>query len=220
MKFDQHPSSKLLELYKMRPYQGQSPEKAKIIFLSSDANYSPEISNHPFFETILEYHMDGIAFWKQHGCHHPFLLPFYPFNKNTGGVPFHRTFSKLALGPEHASHISFLELLDVPTIGNRSKNNDRFFELLSPEHLKYIDNLICGGGHKMFFVSRGVLRDMTMIKKNHSLFSWYAGTAGTEQRYEKLISGNKVKEIYHFSSTQVYGQLKQIRADIDGWLKK
>ena len=83
------------------------PETARIIFLSSDANYSPEISNHSFFNYILEYQKDSIAFWKKYGCHHPFLLPNYPFNKSTGGVPFHRNFSKVGLGPEYAEYICF-----------------------------------------------------------------------------------------------------------------
>jgi len=55
MKFDIHPSQQLVELFNKRPYQGQSPEKAKIIFLSSDANYSKQISEHRFFDFILEY---------------------------------------------------------------------------------------------------------------------------------------------------------------------
>lgn len=220
MKFNIHPSDELVELYRKRPYQGQSPEKASIIFLSSDANYSPEISNHPFFENILEYHKDGAAFWKKHGCHHPFLLPSYPFDSRTGGVPFHRRFSKLGLGPQHAEHISFLELLDVPTIGNRSENKDRFLELLSPDHLRYIDRLILGGGHKMFFVSGGVLRDIATIRRSHAVFSWLDGTAGAKQAFAKMVNGNMIKKMHHFSSFQIHGQLKQIRSDIDEWLRK
>ena len=39
----------MVELFNKKPFQGQAPEKASIVFLSSDANYSPEISKHPFF---------------------------------------------------------------------------------------------------------------------------------------------------------------------------
>ena len=49
MNFDKHPSKVLTSLFNRKPFQGQSPEQANIIFLSSDANYSPEISEHSFF---------------------------------------------------------------------------------------------------------------------------------------------------------------------------
>jgi hypothetical protein len=107
MDFQKHTSKEMGELFNKKPFQGQTPETARIIFLSSDANYSPEISNHSFFNYILEYQKDSIAFWKKYGCHHPFLLPNYPFNKSTGGVPFHRNFSKVGLGPEYAEYICF-----------------------------------------------------------------------------------------------------------------
>ncbi|HKL26109.1 MAG TPA: hypothetical protein VJ910_07805, partial [Desulfuromonadales bacterium] len=69
MQFQKHTSEELVDLFRSKPFQGQYPEKARIIFLSSDANYSPEISDHPFFKKILEYQDDGVAFWKKHGCH-------------------------------------------------------------------------------------------------------------------------------------------------------
>ncbi len=210
MKFQKHPSPELVQLFHSRPFQGQSPEQAAIIFLSSDANYSPEISNHPFFEHILEYHADGVAFWKRHGCHHPFLLSNYPFKRNQGGVPFHRNFSKLGLGSEYAGHISFLELLDIPTIGNKSQGRTEYFELLSKEHLTYLARLITGGGHKLFFVSSGVLKDLRRIKRSYPLYSWLDGEVGSGCRFTRSIQGNTIKEIYHFSSSQIHGQLKQI----------
>jgi hypothetical protein len=220
MTFDIHPSHELVALYRKRPYQGQSPEQAAIIFLSSDANYSPKISNHPFFGNILEYHKDGVAFWKRSGCHHPFLLPGYPFDSRNGGVPFHRNFSKLGLGPQHAEHVSFLELLNVPTIGNRSENKGRFFELLSLEHLRYIDDLVLRGGHKLFFVPGGVLRDIAKIMKSHAIFTWYDGSAGITPKFSKTINGNMIKESPHFSSAQIHGQVTQIRSEIDRWIEK
>ncbi len=219
MKFQKHPSLDLDDLFHNRPFQGQAPESASIIFLSSDANYSPEVSNKPFFKRILEYHADGVAFWQRHRCHHPFLLPEYPFKRNGDGVPFHRNFSKLGISPDHAKHISFLELLDVPTIGNKTQGRQEYFDLFSPLHLAYLDRLISGGGHKLFFVSSGVLSDMRWIQKNQPLFAWLSGTEQSGRRFAGSINGNMVKEIYHFSSAQIHGQLKQIRADIDRWLQ-
>ena len=217
MKFQKHPSGEMTALFHKRPYQGQSPEKAAIIFLSSDANYSPEISRHPFFEYILEYQKDGVAFWKKYGCHHPFLLSQYPFKRNQSGVPFHRNFNKLGLGPEYAGHISFLELLDVPTMGNKSEDKDQYLKLLSLSHLQYIENLILGGGHKLFFVSGGVLNDMAAIGKSHGIFTWLASPSGAGNQYSKSMKGNKIREICHFSSAKIHRQIEAIRSEIDGW---
>jgi len=217
-KFQKHISDEMVDLFKKKPFQGQSPENARIIFLSSDANYSPEISKHQFFKYILEYQKDGISFWKRYGCHHPFLLPDYPFDKNTAGVPFHRNFSKLGLGPEHAEHISFLELLDIPTIGNKSQDKDLYFNLISLKHLKYIEDLMLSGGNKLFFVSSGVLQDIYKLKKDYNVFSWLNTTSGHISNFSKSINGNKIKQIYHFSSSQIHSQLDEIRDDIDQWL--
>lgn len=223
MEFQKHPDMSgggLVELFKRRPYQGQAPEKATIIFLNSDANYSPELSGRPFFDFIREYQLDGVYFWKKYGVHHPFMLPNYPFDKRKGGVPFHRNFSKLGLEAEkHAEHISFLELLDVPTIGNKSQDREAFFDLLSPSHLKYIEKLILGGGRKLFFISKGVLKEIRKIKKVYPLFAWLDFNSGSGNQLSKSINGNTIKEIYHFSSSQIHTKIDEIKSEIDQWLK-
>ncbi len=216
--FDVHPSQEMVALFKDKPFQGQSPEKASIIFLSSDANYSPEISNHPFFNFILEYQKNGIAFWKKYDCHHPFLLSNYPFNKNTGGVPFHRNFRKIGLSTTHIENISFLELLDIPTIGNKSKNKKLFYDLVSKSHLAYIENLMMGDSSKLFFVSNGVLKDIEKLKKRFPVFKWL--DLPVTGRLSKGIKSNKIEEIYHFSSWQIHGQLAEISTIINKWLEK
>lgn len=93
MKFGLHPSEELVRLFREKPYQGQDPQKASVIFLSSDANYSPEISEHRFFNYILEYHQDGVTFWMRHGCHHPFMLPDYPLHKGCRPVNCHECYN-------------------------------------------------------------------------------------------------------------------------------
>jgi len=220
MSFQQHTSAEMVDLFNKKPFQGQHPEKAAIIFLSSDANYSPEISNHPFFGKILEYQRDGVAFWEKYKCHHPFLLPDYPFNKTKAGVPFHRNFSKIGLTAEYASNISFLELLDIPTIGNKSQKLDLFYDLISEDHLRYIDQLILGGGSKLFFVSNGVLKDMVKLKKEYPLFEWLDITFPKTGQYSKTFGNNKIQEIYHFSSSQIHKQLADIHHSISSWLNR
>ena len=218
MEFAKHPSTRMVELFNQKPFQGQVPEKAKILFLSSDANYSPEISDHPFFEYILEYQKDGVAFWEKYGCHHPFLLPSYPFNKSKGGVPFHRNFSKIGLNTKHAENVSFLELLDVPTIGNKSQNRKEFFDLLSLPHLKRIDDLITKGEGKLFLIPGGVLRDMYQIGKKYPVFQWLDCDPIKLKMYLKEINRNRIKQIYHFSSSQIHSQIPEISDEINEWL--
>jgi hypothetical protein len=222
MKFQKHTSPEMVTLFSQKPYQGQVPEEAQIIFLSSDANYSPEISTHSFFEYILEYQKDGSAFWLKYGCHHPFMLQNYPkeFNKNKNGVPFHRNFRKLGLGPEYAGLITFIELLDVPTIGNKSENREKFFELISSTHLRYLETLMLGGGHKLFFVSNGVLKDIERIRKAYPFFAWLDIDSKSSRQLSQSINGNNIKEIYHFSSSQIHNQLPEIKSEINDWIKK
>ena len=218
MNFDIHPSKRLIELFKMKPYQGQSPLASNIIFLSSDANYSLEISNHSFFNLVKEYQQDGISFWKKYGCHHPFLLKEFPFNKTSGGRPFHNTFSRLGLTHEYAENISFLEILDVPTIGNKSQNKDLFYALANKKHLEFIDSLITSDCKKLFFISSGVLKDMYSLRLKHGVFQWLENNPKGLTKFSKLIDSNKIQEIYHFSSSHINKELVEIRSAIDRWL--
>jgi hypothetical protein len=217
MEFSSHPSEQLSRLYHEKPFQGQLPEAARIIFISSDANYSPEISEHVFFNRILEYHADGVEFWKRHAVHHPFLLDTFPFDKTQHGRPFHARFRKLNLDSSYAPHISFLELLDIPTIGNKSSDRASFYNLVSVRHLKYLDNLITGGGHRLIFVSRGVLNDMYKMRLKHNVFQWLEKQTASK-KYSFDIGDNQVREIYHFSSSHIFRQIDEIRKAIDDWL--
>jgi hypothetical protein len=218
MQFNIHPSDTLLHLFREKPYQGQSPQKANIIFLSSDANYSDEISNHSFFQYITEYQQDGVKFWEKHSRHHPFLLDSFPFKKNSGGRPFHKTFSRLGLTKEYASNISFIELLDIPTIGNKSNNKELFYSFINIKHLKFIDNLICSDTNKLIFISNGVLKDMNVIKGKFDVFRWLNDDRSRKPIFSKKINSNHIQEIYHFSSPHVNRQLDEIKSTIDQWL--
>ncbi len=220
MTFQEHPSKDLLELFRNKPYQGQSPEDAKIIFLSLDANYSEEISNHSFFKYILEYQKDSILFWEKYGVHHPFLLKEYPFNRNAGGVPFHYRFSRLGLDSKYANNISFLELLDLPTIGNSSGDNKVFNSLVDINHLKYIDSIIQSDRQKLILIPDRALKRMMDFQKRFSVFKWLNYSYSIDKTYFYNINSNKVIKIYHFSSSQIYNQLPEIRNLIDNWIKK
>ena len=215
MEFQKHTSTEMVSLFQNKPYQGQVPHKAKILFLSSDANYSPEISEHTFFKYILEYQEDGVDFWNKYNVHHPFLLPDYPFNRTKDGVRFHTIFKKLKLSTKLADHISFIELLDIPTIGNKSKNNKEFWEFVSEDHLKFLDTIIQNDNEKLIFIPGGVLKEMKKMKKLYNVFNWLDYPCRAKSKYNHRINNSTIKEIYHFSSTQIHGQIPEIRTCID-----
>lgn len=218
MTFQKHPSETLVNLFKEKPYQGQSPEIAKVIFLSLDANYSEEITNHHFFQYILEYQKNGVSFWQKYGVHHPFILNEYPFKRNADGVPFHKRFSKLGLTKEYAENISFLELLNVPTIGKSSNQNAQFNDLVEITHLKYIDKIIASDRSKLILVSHKTLDRMQQYKKLYDVFAWLDYVQVTDKDYSVQLNTNRLVKIYHFSAWQIHAQIPYIRKLIDDWL--
>jgi len=218
MEFQKHTSTEMVTLFQNKPFQGQDPLKAKILFLSSDANYSPEISEHDFFKYILEYHKDGVNFWKKYNVHHPFLLPDYPFNRKKAGVPFHRNFSKLNLSSDHAAHISFIELLDIPTIGNKSDNKNLFWDLVSEDHLRYLDKIIQDDNEKLILIPGAILNDMEEMKKDYNVFDWIDYSNQSKSQYSQKVNRSTVKKIYHFSASQIHAQIPAIRNHIDNFL--
>jgi len=185
LEYGVHPSESLVRLFSEKPYQGEDPSKAKILIIGNDANYSPEISNHKFFERILDYHADGVVFWQTTGVHHPFLLADYPFDRRKGGVRYHLIFSKLKFGPEYADKFSFVELLNVPTIGNTGSNKELFFQLLDPNHLSWLENLVFGGERKFVVVNQTLARSIDMISKK----------LGVLKKLSTAISGKPVPAI-------------------------
>ncbi|MGD9660781.1 MAG: hypothetical protein AB7U63_05865 [Porticoccaceae bacterium] len=214
MTFQKHPSVELNRLFSRHPWQGQNPALAQVVILSSDANYAPEISSHSFFQYILEYQQDGVGFWKKYGVHHPFLLPNFPFNKTQHGRPYHKNISKLGLDTSYADKISFLELLDIPTIGNKSVNRKEFYSLISAQHLTFIDDLIRNDSGTLFLVPGGVFNDMLYLKKIYPVFPWL-----TSSDNEYLINSNRIIKTYHFSSSHIHRQLAHIQATISTWIK-
>ena len=219
MEFREHHSLELRNLFQAKPYQGADPDQATIVFLSSDANYSPEISDHAFFKYILEYQEDGVAFWRKYGKHHPFLIDEYPFNKTQNGRPFHNNFRRIGLDSSYAEFISFIELLDIPTIGNKSENRKLFYSYANIEHLKKIDQLYLEAGNRLIFISRGVLCDMIRLRQNTDVFRWLPNTLPKE-KFVAAANGNKIQEIYHFSSSHIHREIGAIRNMIDAWLGK
>lgn len=162
-----HPSQELVNLFSKKPYQGADPRQSEVIVIGNDANYTAEISSHEFFLKILDYHDDGVQFWKKNKVHHPFLLNEYPFDKRKGGVKYHANFSKMGFNLEHADAFSFVELLNVPTIGNTSSDKELFFQLLDKEHLQWLEDIVFNGNKKFVIVNQTLVSNITKINKKH-----------------------------------------------------
>lgn len=147
-----HPCAELKTLFQHRPFQGAAPEQSRYVFIGLDANYDATLEHTASFQRVIEYHADGVAFWQRYQVHHPFLLPDY----RGDGRRYHLTFAKIGFTPANAPTVSFIELLDVPTVGRSSLEPHD----LNPQHLSRISALITAGKPRYVFVSAGVVRLM------------------------------------------------------------
>ena len=145
--YDPHPSVALNRAFAARPFQGAEPERATYLFVGLDANYSPLIEQNAVFGRVLDYLDDGVAFWRLHGVHHPFLLPEY----RGDGRKYHKTFSAIGFRPEHADQVSFIEMLHVPTVGRSNLTIDD----LDKDHLARLRDAIEHGDARHIFVPEG-----------------------------------------------------------------
>ena len=191
-----HPSSELNRHFAQRPFQGAAPSETTFLFVGLDANYDESIDRSPIFESVLEYHQDGVAFWRRHGVHHPFLLAQY-----TGdGRRYHRNFARIGFTPRHAQLVSFVELLHVPTIGrNRLTPED-----LDGSHLRMVNSAILSGQARHIFVSAGVVR----LMRASGAFPWLNGRAASSGVLPVLYrqADRAVYLHLHFSN---YGKFQQ-----------
>jgi hypothetical protein len=194
--FQVHPSQRLNALFRHRPYQGAEPSAAKFLFVGLDANYAPAVEDSPSFTSVVEYHQDGVAFWRRHGVHHPFLLPEY----RGDGRRYHRTFAKIGFTPKHAKLVSFVELLHLPTVGrNRLEPKD-----LERAHLELVNAAILRGKAEHVFISAGVSR----LMQASGAFPWLPKEASGPGPLRVLYRepSRSVYSHLHFSN---YGKFQQ-----------
>lgn len=195
--YTEHQSKVLVETFVRKPYQGVAPDRAKILFIGLDANYANDIEQESVFRKILEYHEDGVSFWKKYRVHHPFLLPEYAGS----GRLYHKNFACIGLTESHADLISFTELLHVPT----TERNILKVSDLNTEHLSRINEWIVEGASEFIFLSDGVFRLMKQSKH----FPWLPskpGQAGDGLTIIKQWSGKTIYKHLHFSN---YGKFKK-----------
>jgi len=210
--YNTHPCSKLNEIFTAKPFQGVAPEEATFLFIGLDANYHAEIEKHLIFPKILEYHNDGVAFWQKYGVHHPFLLPGY----SGDGKFYHRSFARIGFQPEHASLVSFAELLHVPTVGR----NNLVVSDLDVLHLKKLNTAILDGKPDFIFIPAGVAR----LMKSTGAFPWLQKQSKEKNGPLSILFRQQNKTVYahlHFSNYGKFEQQKvQELAFIGGLLPK
>lgn len=198
-----HQSEALNRLFKVKPYQGVAPEDAKYIFLGLDANYVPDIEESPIYDKVLEYLEDGVGFWKKYGVHHPFLLPGYKGD----GQFYHKSFARIGLTTDYADHVSFVELIDVPTYGQSKLIVDD----LNHSHVSRIRNAIIDGPTKCVFVPTSVGQ---LMRKSGVFPELRSQPIPFKEDIQKLKSWGMINNVqlvwhYHFS---VYGKFEKSKS--------
>lgn len=190
-----HPSLTLQAVFKEKPYQGCCPIRAQYLFIGLDANYAENIEQQFIFPQLLEYHQDGVAFWKKYNLHHPFLDTRYKGD----GKRYHREFAKIGLDRQSADKISFIELLHVPTVGRNSLT----IADLDCNHLRFIQQAIASVEKKAVFISDRVFR---LMQKTNVFTGLHDAHTGLHPVLSVYKQGNPV--IYkhlHFSN---YGKFQ------------
>jgi hypothetical protein len=220
LRYQKHTSPELVALFERKPYQGQHPSRAKVIVIGNDANYSPEISSDPFFEHILEYHADGVEFWKTRKVHHPFLLKSYPFDRRKHGVKYHVNFGKLHFTSAETELISFVELLNIPTIGNTGADKELFRTLFDANHLTWLESILLDGNKKFVLINQTLVRELGYISKKFGCFGWLVESISITKPPSMALKINNslIYNGYSFSHAISNEYLNRLRTEINGYI--
>jgi hypothetical protein len=206
--FTKHPGEELNKLFINKPYQGANPSECSYLFIGLDANYAPGIEQTAIFPKIREYHEDAILFWQRYGVHHPFLLPEY-----TGdGQFYHRSFARIGFKPEHANLVSFIELLNIPTVGRNKLSAADFVD----SHLQWLSSLMLEGTASHIFMPSGVLRLLKTTKK----FSWLPSKPIKNIDGLGILYRDTKRTIYSHLHFSVYGKFQQQKIEEAGAIRK
>lgn len=109
---------------------------------------------------------DGVAYWKETGFHHPFLLPSY---SKGGGYTYHSNFVKTNITSKYADKVSFIELIGIPTYGRSSKSSSLFDKMIDLDYLKGLNNIIFDNRPKLLFIAKSVYDKLRHIKEKLKL---------------------------------------------------
>ena len=231
--FSQHDSVELNELFNLRPFQGQHPSRSRVIFFGRDANYPSDIKNNETrpgcFDLLRQYHEDGVGFWQNlygnnpEQKHHPFLICM---RDRDPGFRYHQVFSEMNLGSHCANHISFVELLNVPTMGNpKDDPNNEFGNLLqqSQDHLaRLLQQMSSCDFRRVVFIPNSAIVKMNGITVAPFFYQQiFMRNETLRTNCPKLIFRYRnidVYKCYHFSDPRGPGQLKNMKGIIDDYI--
>ncbi len=200
--FQPHPSKRLCELFTEKPFQGATPEEAEFIFLGIDANYAANIEHSAIFEKLIEYHENGVSFWKKYNIHHPFLLPEY----HGDGARYHKYFSKMGITSDYAEKISFLEILHLPTVGRNPKLNSNDFNI---HHIERIYKLITSGRKLNVFAPATAIRLLDLNRK-------FKFKIEKDQSFDEVLHLKDVRVYKHLHFSYQYGRTSQMAREAEG----
>jgi hypothetical protein len=195
-----HPNAALTAAFRARPFQGGDPTHAHIVFVGLDANYDSEIEHASIFPAVLNYLEDGVRFCREHGVHHPFLLPGY----RGDGRKYHQTFARLGLSSENVATVSFIELLHLPTVG-RSRLTPAD---LDPDHLRWVNGILTAGRARAVFLPTSVA---SLMRRSHA-FPWLPRVPAEDMGALKIWCRGGQTTLYWHYHLSVYGKFEQKKA--------
>ena len=104
----------------------------------------------------------------------------------------------MGLTPEYASHISFVELLDVPTTGRTEWAE--LWKLFEIDHARRIDALVARGERRLIILSKSLVSNyMANAQKKWPIFEWLPEKFALGEM--DVIGDTIVLGAPHFSST-------------------
>lgn len=228
--FSKHDSVELNELFNLRSFQGQHPSQARVIFFGRDANYPEDIENNETrpgcFDLLRQYHKDGVGFWENNPeqKHHPFLICM---RHGDPGYKYHKVFSEMDLdSQQYADHISFVELLNVPTMGDpKDDPHNEFGNLLqqSQDHLAWLLlQMSLGDFRRVVFIPNSAIVKMNGITIAPFFYQQiFMRNEPLRTNCPKLIFRYRnidIYKYYHFSDARGRGQLKNMKRIIDDYI--
>jgi hypothetical protein len=187
MPYIPHPSERLLNHFHDSPWQGNDPMKAAFLFVGLHANFDADIDNQ--FPAIFDYLDDGLGWWRRERVHHPFRLPGY----QGPGRRYHEKFAEIGFTPEQAEYVSFVELLNIPTIEANLVVAD-----LCPDYLSKLNDIFNTGTARYIFLSPGV-KDLMM---QSGQFPWLQQNAVRMDGDLTLLreqNGQTIYQMYNFA---------------------
>ena len=155
--------------------------------------------------------------------HHPFLICM---RHGDAGFKYHKVFSEMGLDSGYAQHISFVELLNVPTMDDPSDDpHHHVFNLLLHQSKDYLNTLLTqlvGPTRRVVFVPNSAIKPMERIEVApffyREIFNRHTPIIGAGPMRLFQYQNIDVYKCYHFSDSRGRGQLENMKRIIDDYI--